>query len=293
MNGNIFFDMRKQVHPTYGRTVFLLKRWRRHTVYSKSGSYVRANYLKSGSYGWNGKENVSSFENGAYNISHNYSNIKSNGTYFHESSPPSSNWYQTCSIYLYDYVVVSDKFFYENVYTSSVVNTDPNYEGPEGNNPFSNPDNPYVPLNKWYHRDNTFKNTMNSITNNWVFRFNPEATAMVGHTVYGDVPAYYVGSEEYNTLMKTPIYKDDGTYFEIVKGYPRNHFTHKRDLFSLYSMRTFGMVNRVVTSGSYVRNRQTIASTIGIDGLEDGTPPVQSIDVGNLKLIQTDNVINH
>lgn len=293
MNGNLFFNMREQVHPTYGRTVFLLKRWRRHTVYSKSGSYVRANYLKSGSYGWTGKENSGSFEGGSLNIGYNYSNNKVNGGYYNEPSPLSTNWYQTCSIYLYDYVVVSDTFFYENVYTASVINTDPNYEGTEGVNPITNPDNPYVPVNQWRHRDNTFKNTMNATTNNWVFRFNPEATALVGHTVYGDVPAYYVGTSEYNQSMRTPIYKDDGTYFEIVKGYPRNHFTHKRHFFSLYSMRTFGMVNRTVTSGSYVRNRQTTASTIGQDGLEDGTPPVQSIQVGNLKLVQTDNVINH
>jgi hypothetical protein len=264
MNGEIFFNMREQQHPISGSTKFLLKRWTRYTVYSKSGSYVRASYLKSGSYGWDGKQNTGTFPP---NIAHNYVNNPHGNVVFRQGSPLSADYYQTCSIYLYDYVVVNDKFYYDNVYTASSVDGTPSVDGD------------YVPTNTWRHQIYTFKNSPNAITNNYVYAYNEAASA--------------ASSPQRSIFGPGIVYRDDGVYFEIVKGYPRNHFIHKRDLFSLYSLRTFGMVNRTVTSGSYVRNRQTISTTVGPDGLEDGTPPVQSVQVGNLKLVQTDNVINH
>lgn len=239
--------MLEQQHPVSGSSKYLLKRWRRHTIYSKSGSYVRT-------------------EN------------------------PMENLYQTNSIYLYDYVVTTDKFFYDSVYTASTYDGTPSVDADFNGTPIG------PNTNTWNHYPNTWKNSPNAVTNDYVWRYNPSASLRPPiHSRYGYSSLYTppLGSEWYTALMKQPIIRDDGTFFEIVRGYPRNHYTHKRHLFSLFTTRTFGIVNRTITSGSYVRNRQTTTSTVGQDGLEDGSAPVQSVQVGNLKLVQTDNVINH
>lgn len=77
----------------------------------------------------------------------------------------------------------------------------------------------------------------------------------------------------------------DHSQLEIVRGYPRNHYTHKNHVFSPF---------RIQTSNDdiYMRSQQTITSTIGSNGLNDGTPPVQSFEVSNVNVIQSDNVIN-
>ncbi len=217
-NGRILFDMNKDVHPTGSQTYYLMKRWQKHTIYAKSGS-------------WNRTEN------------------------------PLTNLYTTNSVYLYDYVAVTDTFFNSIAYTGSVVDNVPGSPGSEFGLGF-----------EWTHYPNTFKDRPNASSNNYLLtgQFNGI------RWIYGN-PA---------------IFLDNGEYLEIVGGYPRNHFTHKRDLFSLYKLTTYGKQNNTVTSGSYRRNQQTIDTTVEINGLADGTAPVQSVQVGNLNLIQTDNVIN-
>lgn len=240
---------------TSGSNKFVLKRWKKYTVYSKSGSYVRTNFIKSGSYGWNGTENTTaSFR----------TNTPTSGTFFRESNPIGENLYQTSSLYLYDYVSVSDTFFYNNVYTASTVDSTPSF------------DSDWVSGSTWRHRYGTFKNTPNAIRNDFQLTYNAALSIVHTHPYYTS-PYVFTGH---------------GQYFEIVKGYPRNHFTHKRDLFGLYRLNTFGTANGAVTTGSYRRNSQTITTTIGADGLEDGSPPFQATVVGNLNLVQTDNVIN-
>ena len=238
--GEVFFDMTRDEHPITGSAVFMLKRWTKHTMYAKSGSYNR-------------------------------------------TDNPRENLYATNSIYLYDHVLVSDTFFYENVYTASTYDSTP---AADSYYSYSSPDDPtiWASENRWYHYENTFRNSPNAITNNYVFTLDPNRSVVnsistplgVGHPYYS-LPV---------------VYRDDGVYFEIVRGYPRNHYTHKRGLFSLYSLTTHGIVNGAIVLGKYLRNSQTVSSTIGEDGLEDGTPPVQSVQVGNLNLVQTDNVIN-
>lgn len=219
-NGRIPFDMNRSVHPTGSISYYLLKRWKKYTIYAKSGS-------------WNRTENVT------------------------------DNLYNTSSTYLYDYVLVTEAFFNNIAYTASIVDSTPGNIGSE-----------FSPTqNLWTHYPNTFKNSPNGKTNNYL------------------LTKYFNGLR--NIYDVPPIFTDQGEYFEIVGGYPRNHFTHKRDIFSLYNLITYGKHNGSVTSGSYRRNQQTIDTTVGTDGLADGTPPVQTVQVGNLNLIQTDNVINH
>lgn len=219
-NGRLPFDMTRNVHSSGSISYYLLKRWRKYTIYSKSGS-------------WNRTDNVS------------------------------ANLYNTSSTYLYDYVVVTNTFFNSIAYTASIIDATP-----------GNPGSEFSPTqNLWTHYPNTFRNSPNARTNNYV------------------LTRYFNGLRDiYNNPV---IFTDQGEYFEIVGGYPRNHFTHKRDVFSLYNLVTYGIHNGAVTSGSYRRNQQTIDTTVGLDGLSDGTPPVQTVQVGNLNLIQTDNVINH
>lgn len=220
--GEIFFDMTKNTHPLYGSSSFLLKRWTKHTIYARSGSYSR-------------------------------------------TDNPTDALYSTCSTYLYDYVVVSKEWYDSMVYSASIDDLTPagmEYE---------------VPPDLWTHKEDTFRNSPNAVTNNYQYTYNSDSSSIPPIRSRYGVPV---------------IYLDDGTYFEIVGGYPRNHFTHKRPLFSLYSLITYGKENNQITSGSYKRNQQTNVSTVGEDGLEDGTSPVQATQVSNLNLIQSDNVIN-
>lgn len=218
MNGEIYFDMTEQGHPVMDSSKCILKRWTRHTIYSKSGSYNRT-------------------EN------------------------PTENLYKTNSIYLYDYIAVSKDFFATLVHTES---QDTFVPGSVGN---------HDKTTTWTHYPNTFKSSPNMATNNYTL------------TASNFIPP---NTFTYDIYVKI----DTGMYFELVNGYPRNHFTHKRDLFSLYNTKKLEKLEKS-TSEIYYRNRQTSNSTVGIDGLEDGSSPVQATEVGNLNLVQTDNVINH
>jgi hypothetical protein len=217
-NGRIPFDMTRDTHPIESGSLYLLKRWKRYSIYAKSSS-------------WNRTDN------------------------------PVDNLYCTNSVYLYDYVTVTSDFFNSIAYTASVVDGTPGNPGSEFGLGYT-----------WTHYPNTFKNSPNAVTNNYLLTGEFNGLRWIfGHPV---------------------ILIDDGEYFEIVGGYPRNHFTHKRDLFSLYSLVTYGLQDGVVTSGLYLRNQQRIDTTIGQDGLEDGSSPVQTVQVGNLNLVQSKNVIN-
>jgi len=229
--GEISFDMTVDQHATGSRSDYLLKRWRKFTIYAKSGSYNR-------------------------------------------TDNPLENLYSTSSVYLYDYVVVRKDWYSSMVYTSSFIDTTPaDYTSETGSN-------------QWFHRENTFRNSPNAIVNNYQLQYNPIASGIFpARPRYGYSPLF-------PSFNPPPIYTDQGEYFEIVGSYPLNHFTHKRSLFSLFNMTTYGMEAGVVTSGSYFRCQQTITTTIGENGLEDGSAPVQSTQVGNLNLIQSDNVIN-
>ena len=50
--------------------------------------------------------------------------------------------------------------------------------------------------------------------------------------------------------------------------------------------------NEAVDTDVYIKSRQTIDTTIGSDGLEDNTSPVQSFSVSNVNIIKTENILN-
>ncbi len=221
--GEIVFDMTERNQPTGSSSNYLLKRWKRYTIYAKSGSYNR-------------------------------------------TDNPNYNLYSTSSIYLYDYVVVTGDWYSKMVYTASFVDNTPADRSAE------------VFPNLWQHYAYTFRNSPNAKTNNYQLTYNALSSSFFGRPVYG-----------------TPlVYSDVGEYFEIVGSYPTNHLSHKRPIFSLYNLTTYGKdSNGNTTSGSYYRCQQTIATTVGANGLEDGSPPVQATQVSDLNLIQSNNVINN
>lgn len=240
MNGEVYFDMTRLAHRLYLQSVFMLKRWQKYDIFTKTGSYIR-------------------------------------------SDNPNENTYVSTSIYLYDYVMVSDTWFKDNVvetkYSSSIPALEQDYCGNDGSNDF------------WWHYPNTWKNSPNLTINNFVWRENSMASGWRGHPVYGTDPVY-VGTDAYNALMAIPIYKE-GTYFEIIRGYPRNHRYHKRSIFTLDRFPSYGIEDGMPAMQVYTRGRQTAQTTVGMNGLGDGSEPVQSTTVSNVDIVKSDNVIYH
>jgi hypothetical protein len=168
-----------------------------------------------------------------------------------------ANAYTTQSIMLYEYVLVPAAWFNDLAYSEETITRD-------NVDPYGRPSETHI--RDSVHDAFTFRRTPNSKFNNIRSTLNWNGLR-------------YISEAPFFTL-------DDNTYLEIVDGYPRNHLTRKRPLFSLFSV-------KVEPSGSYRRGRQTIDTTIGDDGLENGMSPVQYIDVGNIVVVQSDNVINH
>jgi len=262
MNGEIFFNMFRQSHPLHGSSEYMLKRWTRHTIYALSGSYKHPE-----SQSW-------------YLV-----------------SDPRYNTYSTNSIYLYDYVLVNDHWFFSAVYTSSAVDSTPSAIGDYAGT--------FNGTASFTHNPNTWLNSPNAIYNNYILRYNPIESSFKRFPVYGFDPKFTpsvpfldpasgltLSSSQYSQFMKTPVFTDDGTYFEIITGYPRNHYTHKRGYYSATRYMSYGLASgRTVTSASYRTGMQTVSTTIGQNGLGDGSSPIQSTTVTNIDIIQTNNVI--
>ena len=103
------------------------------------------------------------------------------------------------SVYLYDYIAMPDNEFYNLVYTASIITNEPVLNAGSG---------------PWMHYPNTFKNTSNAIVNN--FSVLPSSFGL-------------------QIIYTSSVQIDTGEYFEIVNGYPRSHYSHRRDIFSNYS----------------------------------------------------------
>jgi len=176
------------------------------------------------------------------------------GPYTH-SNVMSDNTYISNSIYLYKYITVDQPFMDRMVYMKT--------NDPSGVN---DPSPTFFGF-QYTHSINTFKNT-------------PDQTINV-------LMAININVFDPSQFDLVPI--DNNTFFEIVSGYPRNHYIHKRQQFTpdKYS-------SAAASEGSssvYVKGRQTISTTIGLDGIDDGTFPVQTINVNNVNIVNSDNVL--
>lgn len=75
-------------------------------------------------------------------------------------------------------------------------------------------------------------------------------------------------------------------YFELVTGYPRNHYTHKLEQFS---KKKYGTYNQ----GIFIKGQQTVNTTINTNGINDGSYPVQSSNTSNVNVVNSTNVIQN
>jgi hypothetical protein len=113
---------------------------------------------------------------------------------------------------------------------------------------------------------------------------NQKQTTVIGTRKFNG-SWYYADKPYYNVAQDT--------YLEVFKGYPRNHYTHKRMQFSPMKFLSFMGNAKTQKSYIYIRGSQTIDTTIDNDsGLEDNTLPIQSIQTSNINLVQSYNVIN-
>ena len=174
------------------------------------------------------------------------------GPYYH-TDIPEENLYTSTSVWLYDYEIVNYDFRYSMSY----------FENNEPRGASDPSTNYFYP--SYSHSMNTFVNTPNLIVS------NVRAT-----NIQPDFVTF--------NLELLPCF----TYFELVGDYPRNHYTHKSTQFSKIKYPKYITSN---SSSIFVKGRQTINSTISETGIDDGTFPVQTFNVSNVNVMNTNNVL--
>jgi len=191
---------------------------------------------------------------------HNVYNRKVASTPNRDDDPKISDYYDSSSVYLYDLMAVTPSFLNTLVFTASV---DDEYR--TGDLPsFTGPPAVYS------HLINTFKQTPN------------ERFSNVKAGVVDPVYTYRIVAKELD--------ESSDIFYEMFNGYPRNHYTHKMMTFSPDSFPT--IVGIVDTGSLYVRGRNSVDSTVGEDGINDGSYPVTTIDVGNVNIVKSDSVLD-
>ena len=175
------------------------------------------------------------------------------GEYVHDDNPL-DNAYESCSVYLYKYAIFDEYFMRTQIYF-----TDLGYLSMYNPNDVSYHYNATIPA--YLHRANTFIGTPDQKVSN--------------------INAYDV---TFYTNIGSLGMISGSMYFELVSGYPRNHYTHKMQQFSKKKYGT--------SSGTlFIKGQQTINSTINENGIDDGTNPVQSFDTSNVKVVNSTSVI--
>lgn len=175
---------------------------------------------------------------------------------YSRTNNPNDDHYSSASVSLYKYVMVDESFMRRMTYfyeNSSAGANDPTYNFFNG---------------AYTHSVNTFRNTPDQIVSN---------VYVVPSTINPINPADFQIAVN-NNLQ----------YFELSIGYPRNHYTHKMEKFSKTRYPRF--VNQL-TSSLYTKGKQTIDTTIGLDGIDNGTFPVESFNVSNVNVVNTSNII--
>lgn len=176
------------------------------------------------------------------------------GPYTH-SNVLSDNRQVSYSIYLYKYIMIEQPFMNSIMYMKS-------------NDPAGVSDPAHIFFGGQYtHSINTFKGSPDQNIN-----------TIIAININGFDPSSFDLSPVPNNM-----------YFEVVSGYPRNHYIHKRQEFSSTKYPSAASVPG--SSSIFVKGRQTISTTIGENGIDDGTFPVQSTNVNNVNIINSENII--
>lgn len=212
----------------------LVKQWEKHTIYHKTGSYVR-------------------------------------------DGVQSDDQYLSNSIYLWRLVSVTPQFYTTIFYTASVyilsgssANQLQNLEA------ITQPSDILVSAGNvyYFHQINTAVNSDNQSRTGIL----PTPNRSNPSYVYADDPHFDISGS---------------VYWEVFGGYPNQHYTHRMQVFSPASYPILIGPFATQTQGTFTKCGQTITTTIDDStGLEDASLPVQSIQVSNINLVKSDNVIN-
>lgn len=181
------------------------------------------------------------------------------GPYSHNDSPREDT-YATSSVYLYKYILANEFYmrsliYFTNLATASVYNFQDIAYHVNGSG-------------QYIHAADTFLNTPDQTVSN-VFAI-PGATW------------------PFNLLDFNLGIRPTSQYFQIAKGYPRNHYTHKMQTFS---PKKFGQFVDLFDNTLYIKGQQTVDTTINVTGLTDGSYPVASNNVSNVNVVNTGNVL--
>ena len=182
------------------------------------------------------------------------------GDYVH-SSNPLDDTYSSTSVYLYKYIVVDEYYMRNLIYFTDLV-----YLSVYDSSSLSYTYDGGLPTASYLHKVNTFLNTPDQKVSN-IF-----ATPNV------NTPTFKVLFD----LNINPV----SQYFELVTGYPRNHYTHKLEQFS---KKKYGTYNQ----GIFIKGQQTVNTTINTNGINDGSYPVQSSNTSNVNVVNSTNVIQN
>jgi tartrate-resistant acid phosphatase type 5 len=178
------------------------------------------------------------------------------------------------SVYLYNFQTWNEGFYSDVVYTAS-VNITVSFNEIDQTAPYVSDYSPnlFVSEHGWtfHHGYRTFKKRPNSTKNNTFSTFS--------RFFPGTVNLYEINGDH---------------YFETMCGYPRNHLTHKKLIFSKEAKTALNLRDLHSTSSlfsRYTKSRQTIDTTVDASGLEDNSLPIQSVNVSNINVVKNENVL--
>jgi hypothetical protein len=180
------------------------------------------------------------------------------GAYYHTTNPPDDK-YESASVYLYKYVIFDERYMRNLVYFTDLVSSGV-YDSASMAYNFDGI------LNTYLHRANTFLRTPDQTVSN----INASANSYTPV-----VPTLF-------DLNLSPV----AQYFELVTGYPRNHYTHKLQQFSKTKYGTY-------THEIFVKGKNTTSTTVNINGINDGTYPVTQFNTSNMNVVNSSNVIQN
>lgn len=187
-----------------------------------------------------------------------YNYFAKSGEYAHTENP-ADDTYDSASVYLYKYVIFDERYMRNLIYFTDLINL---YVYDSSSMAYN-----YDGLaNAYLHRANTFLGTPDQRVSNVSASANPSTPVL---------------KTSFNISLSPTI-----QYFELVSGYPRNHYSHKAQQFSKAKYGTY-------SNGIFIKGKQTINSTVNMNGINDGTYPVQSFNTSNMNVVNGSNVIQN
>jgi len=177
-----------------------------------------------------------------------------------KSSNPLDNTYDSSSVYLYKYVVLNEYYMRNLIYFTNLISL-PMYNSSDISYTYNSI------INSYLHKSNTFLNTPDQTVSNVIAV--PNALTPITKTIFD--------------LNLNP---DSFQFFELARGYPRNHYTHKLQQFS---KKKYGTYYQTI----FIKGQQTSNSTINTNGINDGSSPIESSNVNNMNIINSSNIIQN